>query len=233
MYTLLKSNVGAFPEPSFPRGIDLPAEDRRARGRLYPVTVLYFTFLVTLLGLAFRSSNGLRALGFAALGFAVWTLVEYLSHRYVMHRVFPKGPGRRRRVLHYLFDASHADHHARPWDGLYINGHLDTLLVSGVAIPLSFLAPPHTVSVAVAVFFACYAAEEWVHHALHFWNFDRGYFQYLRRRHLYHHSRHGAGMAYGITSGIWDAAFGTRIPDPERQRLLAGRGAATALADEL
>jgi cyclopropane-fatty-acyl-phospholipid synthase len=233
MYTLLKSNVGAFPEPSFPRGIDLPAEDRRARGRLYPVTVLYFAFLFTLLGLAFRSSNGLRSLGFAALGFAVWTLVEYLSHRYVMHRVFPKGPGLRSRVLHYLFDASHADHHARPWDGLYINGHLDTLLMSGVAIPLSFLASPHTASVAVAVLFACYAAEEWVHHALHFWNLDWGYFQYLRRRHLYHHSRHGVGMAYGITSGVWDAVFGTRIPESERQRLVAGRGAATALADEL
>ena len=219
MYTLLKSEVGAFPEPSFPGGIDLPAEDRRARGRLYPVTVLYFTFLVTLLGLAFRSSNGLRALGFAALGFAVWTLVEYLSHRYVMHRVFPKGPGLRRRVLHYLFDASHADHHARPWDGLYINGHLDTLLVSGVLVPLSFLAPSHTASVSVATFFGCYAAEEWVHHALHFWNLDLSYFQYLRRRHLYHHSRHGVGVAYGITSGIWDAVFGTRIPAAERQRL--------------
>jgi sterol desaturase/sphingolipid hydroxylase (fatty acid hydroxylase superfamily) len=233
MYTLLKSEVGPFPEPSFPRGIDLPAEDRRARGRLYPVTAIYFTFLFTMLVLALRSSNTLRALAFAALGLAAWTLVEYLAHRHMMHRAFPKGAGLRRRILHYLFDASHADHHARPWDGLYINGHLDTLLVAGVAVPASFLAPPCTASVAVATFFACYAAEEWVHHALHFWNFDSGYFQYLRRRHLYHHSRHGVGMAYGITSGLWDTVFGTRIPVPERQRLLPGRGAPTALADDL
>jgi sterol desaturase/sphingolipid hydroxylase (fatty acid hydroxylase superfamily) len=233
MYTLLKSEVGAFPEPSFPRGIDLRAEDRRARGRLYPVTAMYFTYLFTLAGSAFRSSHTLRALGFAALALPTWTLLEYLSHRYVMHKAFPKGVGLRSRILHDLFDASHADHHARPWDGLYINGHLDTLLLSGALVPLSFLAPPYTVSATVAMFFACYAAEEWVHHAEHFWNFDLRYFQYLRRRHLYHHSRHGVGMAYGITSGIWDAVFGTRIPAAERQRLLPWAKEATAPAGDL
>jgi sterol desaturase/sphingolipid hydroxylase (fatty acid hydroxylase superfamily) len=44
----------------------------------------------------------------------------------------------------------------------------------------------------------------------------------VRRRHLYHHSRHGAldgGRAYGITSDFWDKVFGTRIPLPERDRL--------------
>jgi hypothetical protein len=230
MYTLLKSEVGAFPEPSFPSGIDLKAEDRKARGRLYPVTVIYFAYLLALMVFAFRSSHTLRALGFAALALPPWTLLEYLSHRYMMHKAFPKGPGIRRRILHYLFDASHADHHARPWDGMYINGHLDTLLVSGVLVPLSFLAPPYTASAAVAGFFAFYAVEEWIHHSEHFWNIDLKYFQYVRRRHLYHHSRHGVGVAYGITSGIWDTAFGTRIPAAERQRLLPWPVEATARA---
>ena len=223
MYTLLKSEVGPFPEPTFPRGIDLTAEDHKARHRLYPVTVIYTVYLSALLILALRSSNGGRALAFGALGVVTWTLTEYLAHRYVLHGVFPAGKGPLRRGLHYLFDASHADHHARPWDGLYINGHLDTLLAAAVLVPPSFLAPPYSASVGVATVLACYAFEEWVHHATHFWNFDVRYFQYLRRRHLWHHSRHGAGRAYGITSGVWDAVFGTRVPERERLLLVPRR----------
>jgi sterol desaturase/sphingolipid hydroxylase (fatty acid hydroxylase superfamily) len=223
LYTLLKSEVGAFPEPAFPRGIDLAAEDRKARRRLYPVTAVYATYFSALLLWAFRSSSGGRAVTFAALGVVTWTLTEYLAHRYVLHGVFPAGNDVLHRGLHYLFDASHADHHARPWDGLYINGHLDTLLAAGLLVPPSFLAPPYTASVAVAAVLACYALEEWIHHATHFWNFDSRYFQYVRRRHLWHHSRHGAGTAYGITSGIWDTVFGTRVPERERARLRAPR----------
>ena len=228
MYTLLKSVAGSHPEPTFPSGIDLAAEARRSRGRLYPVTVIYLACLVTLMWFAIRSVSAVRVLAYSAAGIVLWTLVEYASHRWLMHRPFPKGEGLGTRVLHYLFDALHVDHHARPWDGYFINGHLDTLIVSSVLVPLSLLAPPYTASVVAVVFFTCYFAEEWVHHGLHFWNLDLGYFQYLRRRHLYHHSRHGVGKAYGITSGIWDAAFGTRIPAAERLRLSAGREALAA-----
>jgi 4-hydroxysphinganine ceramide fatty acyl 2-hydroxylase len=228
MYTLLKSVAGPHPEPTFPSGIDLAAEARRSRGRLYPVTVIYLACFITLMWFAIRSASAVRVLAFSIVGVVLWTLVEYTSHRYLMHRPFPRGERLARRVLHYLFDAMHADHHARPWDGYFINGHLDTLIVSSVLVPLSFLAPPYTASVLVVVFFTCYVAEEWVLHGEHFWNLDIGYFQYLRRRHLYHHSRHGVGRAYGITSGIWDTVFGTRIPAAERQRLRSGREAVAA-----
>ena len=97
MYTLLKSEVGPYPEPDFPQGIDLEAEDHKARQRLYPVTVVYTLGFFLVLTLAYRSSHLGRALGFAALAVASWTLVEYLVHRYVLHGVFPKGPGLVRR----------------------------------------------------------------------------------------------------------------------------------------
>jgi sterol desaturase/sphingolipid hydroxylase (fatty acid hydroxylase superfamily) len=228
MYTLLKSVAGPHPEPSFPAGVDMSAEARRSRGRLYPVTAIYTACFLTLVWFALRAGMGFRLLVFSAVAVLLWTFVEYTSHRYLMHRPFPRGDRIGSRILHYLFDALHADHHARPWDGYFINGHLDTLFVSAVLVPLSLLAPPYTASVVVVVLFACYVTEEWVHHGLHFWNLDLGYFQYLRRRHLYHHSRHGVGRAYGITSGIWDTVFATRIPATDRQRLAAGGGAATA-----
>ena len=219
MYTLLKSEVGPFPEPEFPQGIDLPAEDRKARRRLYPVTVVYSIYLVVLLVLAFRSHHALVALGFVALGFLAWTPIEHLVHRYVLHGVFPKGRNPVARALHYLFDSSHSDHHARPWDGMYINGHVDTLFLAVVVCPLSFLAPHYTVPYFVAAVFVCFVIEEWTHHAIHFWNFKSPYFQYIRRRHLFHHSRHGVGLAYGITSGIWDSVAGTRVPPGQREAL--------------
>ena len=220
LYTLLKSEVGPFPDPTFPRGIDLAAEDRKARRRLYPVTAIYAALLLVVLVLAVRAGHPARALGFAALGAATWTFMEYFSHRYILHRAFPRGKGPVRDLLHHLFDASHADHHARPWDGYHINGHLDTLYVAAVLVPLSFLGPAGSTPVAVAALFACYAAEEWAHHAMHFWSLGWRYFRYLRARHLYHHSRHGARTAFGITSDFWDKVFGTRIPEPQRQLLL-------------
>ena len=102
MHTLLKSQVGSWPEPAFPQGIDLELEASRSRRRMYPVTVIYSAYLLALTTLAGLSSQLPRAL-----------------------------------------------------------------------------------------------------------------------RHLYHHSRVGVGTAYGITSDFWDRVFGTRIPTPQRDRLLS------------
>jgi hypothetical protein len=219
VYTLLKSEVGPYPEPEFPQGIDLALEDRKARGRLYPVTVIYSIYLLALLVPALRYGHAAVALGVVALGILAWIPVEYLAHRYILHGVFPRGKNPVSLSLHYLFDSSHSDHHARPWDGMYINGHADTLFAALLFFPLSFLAPYYTVPVFVATIFWCYAFEEWAHHAIHFWNFKSSYFQYIRRRHLFHHSRHGKGLAYGITSGIWDVVAGTRVRAEQRQVL--------------
>jgi sterol desaturase/sphingolipid hydroxylase (fatty acid hydroxylase superfamily) len=109
---------------------------------------------------------------------------------------------------------------------MYINGHVDTLWAALVLVPPTFLAPGYTAPVWIAAVLLCYAAEEWVHHAMHFWNFKSRYFRYIRGRHLYHHSRHGAGLAYGVTSGLWDVVSGTRIPSPARQQLMPWRHSA-------
>ncbi|HVO11313.1 MAG TPA: sterol desaturase family protein [Vicinamibacteria bacterium] len=227
MYTLLKSQAGSWPEPTIPAGIDLALEASHSRQRMYPVTVIYSSLLVAVLAAAWRTSHLPTALAFAALGVAAWTVTEYAVHRWVLHVAFPPGRSWTSRVLHALFDAAHVDHHAQPWDGYHINGYLDTLLVAVWLVPLSFLAPAHTAPVAVAALFAGYLAEEWAHHAMHFRNFRWRYFQYVRRRHLYHHSRHGVGTAYGITSDLFDKVFGTRIPLPQRARLFPARVAAS------
>jgi len=186
--------------------------------------------VAALLLLAWRQSQLPLALGFCALGVLAWTPAEYLVHRYLLHVAFPPGGSWWRRVLNRLFDASHVDHHARPWDGYHINGHVDTLFVAVWAFPLSHLAPSHTASVAVAGLFAAYVVEEWLHHGMHYHNFQWRYFQYVRRRHLYHHSRHGVDTAFGITSDFWDRVLGTRIPQAQRERLARKRPAASVAA---
>lgn len=228
MYTLLKSEVGPWPDPVFPAGVDLGLEASHSRGRMYPVTLVYSVLLLGLLGTAWHAAMLGRAAAFSAAGLALWTVMEYVVHRYILHVAFPPGRHWPSRVLHQLFDAAHGDHHARPWDGYHINGHLDTLWVAVWLVPLSLLAPPYTASLIVAGLFTGYVVEEWAHHAMHFNNYRWRYFQYVRRRHLYHHSRHGVGTAYGITSDFWDWVFGTRIPLPQRRRLLPARGARPA-----
>jgi len=217
VHTLQKSKVGPFPELVAPKGIDSKVESAKALRRLRPVTIIYTPLILALAILSFRSPHPAEAFGFVILGILVYTPVEYLIHRYLLHGVFPDEGGPIARILHRLFDASHADHHARPWDGMYMNGHVDTVWVAMVFVPLSFLAPYYTLPLFVATLFACYLFEEWLHYAMHFKHYKNRYFRYVRSHHLYHHSRQGAGLAYGMTSGMWDAVLGTRDRQPEQQ----------------
>jgi sterol desaturase/sphingolipid hydroxylase (fatty acid hydroxylase superfamily) len=221
--TVLKS-VHGVPGPLFPRGVDLAREARTARRRFYPVTVLYTAYAVVVVGLGLRDRPAV-ALTFLGIGVAAWTWLEYTVHRHVLHGRFPDGPGWLQHRLHRLFDTMHGDHHQRPWDGMYINGFLDSLPFAIVLVLLSFLAPLPTAPVMVAGILQCYVVEEWVHYTVHFNRFRARYFDYIRRHHLYHHSLRGTELAFGLTSGMWDAILGTRIPAADRQ-LLYARGRA-------
>lgn len=206
--------------------IDLAAEARRARRRLYPVSITYSAYAMSVLALAVRSAGLFRPLAFYAAGILVWTVVEYLVHRHVLHGRFPEGPGILRHWLHTTFDALHTEHHARPWDGGHINGTIkDTVLhVAGFAA-VSFLAPLHTAPVLVAAFVQAYVIEEWIHQSVHFiaiYKLKGPYWRYITRHHSYHHSPRGSELAFGLTNGIWDIPFDTRIP-PEDRRLLYGQ----------
>jgi sterol desaturase/sphingolipid hydroxylase (fatty acid hydroxylase superfamily) len=193
-------------------------EARRSRRRLYPTTAVYVALTAAALVWAARS-NAARAAVAWTLGVAFWTWLEYFVHRYVLHGIFPDGPGLRH-WTHRLFDHLHVEHHARPWDGNHING---TIKDTGpFLVPVALVAtllPPHTLFAFLAGMVQAYVVEEWVHHSVHFYHFDNLYFRYIKRHHLYHHSRVGSTVAYGLTSGAWDAACGTRIPAPVRGSL--------------
>lgn len=191
-----------------------------ARRRLYPLTVFYTTYSLIVLLLGLRSRHPWVAGAFYLSGIAVWTFVEYLFHRYVLHGRFPPGKGLIRKFLHERLDPLHWEHHERPFDGWHISGQLkDILPLFFVAAPVSFLFPIYTAPVVLAGVVQGYVSEEWLHYFLHFGKSRNGFFRYLKRYHLYHHSPRGIDRGYGITSGIWDAVFHTQFPQPIRKSL--------------
>ena len=195
-------------------------EARRSRHRLYPVSVLYTLFALVTLAVALGSSRPLTALLSFLLGALAWTLMEYLVHRHILHGRFPDGPGLYQHFLHRYFDHLHWEHHKRPWDGNHINGTLkDTLPFAGPMALVSWLFPAWSVPMFVAGMLQAYVAEEWIHHSVHFYQFDNLYFRYIKRHHLYHHSPKGMGIAFGLTNGFWDVAYDTRIPPDIRHAL--------------
>jgi len=210
------------PDPVVPGTFVLADEARKARHRLYPSTIFYPVAFVAVVAAAARSGNFGRIAAFAALGFAAWTLVEYLVHRYILHGRFADGPGVQH-FLHKQFDHLHLAHHARPWDGNHVNGTLkDTLVPAVVFMLIALVAGPlDTWPVFVASLMLGYIAEEWVHHSVHFYQFDNSYFRYIKKHHLFHHSKRGAEVGFGLTSGAWDLVVGTRIAEADRARLYA------------
>ena len=206
---------------AIPARVQREVEARKARRRLYPVSLLYSAFAVGVMVLAVPSHPSL-ALGSFALGVIAWTAVEYAVHRYILHGRFPDGPGVLEHFLHKYFDHLHWEHHKRPWDGNHINGTIqDTLPFVGPVALLSFLFPLATLPALLAGFVQAYIAEEWVHHSVHFCEFRGRYFRYIKRHHLYHHSPKGSVVAYGLSNGLWDVAYDTRISPDMRRALYA------------
>lgn len=208
-----------------PTGIQRDVEARKARHRLYPVSLLYSSYALAVLLLSLRLKTRFVSLGFFVAGVATWTALEYWVHRYVLHGRFPDGPGAFRHLLHRYFDHLHMEHHKRPWDGNHISGTTrDTLPFVLLLVLCSYLAPFHTLPLFVAGIMQAYIVEEWVHHSVHFCHFRGRYFRYIKRHHLYHHSPKGSKVGYGLTSGLWDVVWQTRIPETDRRALYSRVG---------
>jgi sterol desaturase/sphingolipid hydroxylase (fatty acid hydroxylase superfamily) len=197
-------------------------EGRKARHRLYPVSIVYSAFSLGTMAFALQK-RALWAVSFYVLGIVVWTAVEYWAHRYILHGRFPDGPGFFQHFMHKYFDHLHWEHHKRPWDGNHINGTMvDTLPFLAPLVLVSLLLPIETLTAFLAGLVQSYIVEEWVHHSVHFYRFRGRYFRYIKRHHLYHHSPKGMEVAYGLSNGFWDVVYRTRIP-PEIRHALYGR----------
>ena len=134
-----------------------------------------------------------------AAGLFAWTFVEYIVHRWVFHAV-------------PYFEKLHDAHHEEP---LALIG-TPSFASSGLILAGFFLAPLAFTGALFASGFASgaltgYAGYMAVHHAVHHMQPRPGSLLYRARlRHMAHHY-HGAHGNYGVTTGLWDALFGTVV----------------------
>jgi sterol desaturase/sphingolipid hydroxylase (fatty acid hydroxylase superfamily) len=123
------------------------------------------------------------------IGVLAWTLYEYATHRWLLHRV-------------PLFRQVHALHHARQKD--YIAVHpAATLALYGVLFWL-FGANGSALTLG---FSSGYIAYSCMHGAFHYAVIGEGHWLYrLKLRHAAHHR---SEVNFGVSTSLWDRVFGT------------------------
>lgn len=194
---------------------ELPNPRRRGVNEL-DATGYYADFVLYPLAIAALLLGGLRdaspavatAVGLATLaGLASWSFVEYVIHRLLFHGLQP-------------FLAMHAMHHARPRALIgapAVAGF--TVLAFGLFLPVWWLGSLALAYGATAGMMLGYLWYVTVHHLLH--HRPRGWLARtapgLQARHAAHHAAVRPGN-FGVTTGVWDTAFGTCIRDTSRPR---------------
>lgn len=144
-------------------------------------------------------------LGALSFGFGLfaWTLLEYVIHGPLSHLwATPVAP---------LHDVHHRDPHAVFTVGAWI-----PTAVIYLALLATFAIRPATVFLTGLV--AGFAAYEWIHYRIHFARPASRFEARLRARHLAHHFS-APDACFGVSSALWDRAFGTE-PAPARMRAL-------------
>jgi sterol desaturase/sphingolipid hydroxylase (fatty acid hydroxylase superfamily) len=137
----------------------------------------------------------------AVAGVMTWSLAEYLLHRFLGHD---------RRTMPNPFGHEHTRHHS---EGDYFAPTWKKALVSLVAVPvisaLVALAVGPALGLIYAVaFVSMYVTYEWLHRRMHTHRGVGVYGRFVRRHHFHHHFGNPR-KNHGVTSPIWDLAFGT------------------------
>jgi 4-hydroxysphinganine ceramide fatty acyl 2-hydroxylase len=168
--------------------------------------VIYLPVLSYLLyvALALRSLALPLVAGLFVAGILIWSFVEYSMHRWAFHYEPRSRWGKR---LHFML---HGVHHDYPNDASRL------VMPPSVSIPLAFLfyglfflifgrlAPA-----SFAGFLAGYLFYDELHYATHHFAMKRGLLLWLKRYHMRHHYQDDE-TAFGVTSPLWDYAFGTK-----------------------
>lgn len=142
----------------------------------------------------------LRALGpaiaAAGMGLIAWTALEYLLHRWLLHRVPP-------------FNRLHALHHANPsaliGTPTWLSAPLFLALWAALTLEATALVAGG-LTTGLMIGYLAYAA---VHDAVHHRRARPGsWLHHAKLRHARHH-RVEASSEFGVSSGLWDAILRT------------------------
>ena len=170
---------------------------------------------ILLLLRAFEAGLGPAELAGATVGGALcWSLLEYVLHRFLFHRV-PRPDSSPDRLGQYLM---HGYHHDYPQDERRLVAPL--LLVVPIAIPVAVAwrvtAGPVWWMPLFAGTVLGYLAYDWMHWYTHHAVPTGVLGRWLRRLHAIHHyKRFDQNM--GISSPLWDRVLGTYLDKPRRR----------------
>ena len=181
----------------------------------------FYTAVALCLGAAAAGGgpSGGAVLSLLVVGLLSWGLIEYSLHRFIFHYDARSEPGRK------LVYAAHLSHHEDPGatDRLFTSLRMSAPIAAvywllAWAAAGSWRAAVYLLIGLVAGYF-CY---EWVHFQAHHGRPRLRPLRYLRRYHLLHHHR-DAGVRFGVTSPLFDFAFGTFRPAGKRRPRIGRR----------
>jgi len=169
---------------------------------LFVPVIAYFTYL----SFTFYHITALSFIAYFILGLFLWTIVEYLTHRFVFH-YYPKN--KLGQKLHFMM---HGVHHAYPNDSMRL------VMPPVLSIPLATLFYFLWLYIFGAVhapifagFLLGYLCYDMIHYATHHAKFMKAaWFLRVKNHHMQHHykdSDHG----FGVSSDFWDKIFRTEI----------------------
>lgn len=133
------------------------------------------------------------------LGISFWTLVEYMLHRFVLHKL----PG---------IAQLHDRHHVRPSAFVGTPVWISFIAWLIVFLLLWRISDFEIASGGLSGLILGYVWYLLVHDAVHRWPLKQdSWLLKVRRRHLLHHHHSDRTGNFGVSTGFWDAVFKTEI----------------------
>ncbi|HEY0231921.1 MAG TPA: sterol desaturase family protein [Dokdonella sp.] len=143
-----------------------------------------------------------------AVGLLLFTFVEYAVHRWLFH-----GPAG-------LFEQGHSRHHEQPLGDDSLPFFLPPLGMLALAGLLALILSPSNALLLAAAFASGYTLYGFSHTAIHLRRFRSARARRWAGAHHVHH--HHPQTNFGVTTPLWDIAFGTRrAPQSARRRVPA------------
>lgn len=182
--------------------------------------LIWVPFAAVLVGLSL--GHGLRwwegVLGFVT-GILGYSLIEYLAHRFVYHRI-PQGRFWRRITGDVA--ALHLGHHREPAAyGGSINGNQLPILGFGVALAIWVIVIPYYPTAfclfAIAIGGLNYMIQEYVHFGTHQMPMRNRLLAIQKRHHMLHHYRDDESN-FGLFWPFWDHVFRTDFRSVQRRK---------------
>jgi sterol desaturase/sphingolipid hydroxylase (fatty acid hydroxylase superfamily) len=168
----------------------------------YRIDFAFYSAVVLLLALSLLGAPWQDAPALALLvllGLAGWTLIEYISHRFISHGSST--------LAHW-----HGQHHTRPMALICLPTLMGAALFALlIFVPAWLLLPHHAAAALCLGVMLGYLLYSITHHATHHWRARSAWLQERKRWHALHH-HHGQLAYFGVSCTFWDRLLGTAGP---------------------